>query len=185
MYVTTNMLEAIVNQFGTPRHVSFEFTVTENEFRRIQSSQKHGRKHDITMYIFKDNKVIVIAKPFYPPGLYRAPSGGLRPGESFIEGALREAREETGCSIKLERFLLQSDVHFKSEVGVIAWTSFVMQAVYQSGDFQFTDHEEIREVRLAELHEFETFGKIMRTTDIGGLHYRAALHEAVAPLLIY
>ncbi len=183
MYVTTKMLDEIVTRFGNPQHVSFEFTVSEHEFKRIKSSQKHGRKHDITMYILKDNKVVVIAKPFYPPGLYRAPSGGLQPGESFTDGALREAREETGCEIMLQRFLLQSDVRFISEIGVIAWTSFVMQAVYQSGEFQFTDHDEIREVRLAGLQEFDTFGKIMRASDIRGLHYRAALHEAVAPLL--
>ena len=56
-------------------------------------------------------------------------------------------------------------------------------ARYLSGDFQFTDHQEIREVRLATLDEFEDFSQIMRVTNIGGLHYRAALHDSVRKLL--
>jgi len=184
MYVTKAMIDEVISQFGAPQKASFEFTVSENEFRRIKSSQKHGRKHDITLYIFKEDSIIVIAKPFYPPGLYRAPSGGLRPEEPFIAGALRETWEETGCRIEIEHFLLHSNVHFVGQNGIIDWTSFVMQARYIGGDFQFTDHEEIREVRLALLDEFKTFSRIMRSTDFSGLHYRAALHEAVEPLLV-
>ncbi len=96
---------------------------------------------------------------------------------------LREAYEETGCSIVLERFLLETDVTFEGEHGTIEWNSYVFQARYLSGDFQFTDHEEIREVRLASLKDFQTFSAIMRQTDVAGLHYRAALHEAVEKLL--
>jgi hypothetical protein len=38
-------------------------------------------------------------------------------------------------------------------------------------------------VRLAAWEEFATFGKIMRSSRIGGLHYRAALHEKVESLI--
>jgi len=135
------------------------------------------------LYIVKDDQIVVIAKPFYPPGMYRAPSGGLNPGESFADGIAREMAEETGTTIVLERFLFETSVRFTNTGGVIDWSSFVFQARYASGDFQFTDKREIREVRLASLVEFATFGKIMRQSDLGGLHYRAALHETVAPLL--
>ncbi len=37
----------------------------------------NGRAHDVTLYIEKDNGYIFIAKPFYPAGLFRAPSGGI------------------------------------------------------------------------------------------------------------
>ena len=54
---------------------------------------------------------------------------------------------------------------------------------YVRGDFQWTDHEEIREVQLVRLEEFDKFGAMMRASDIGGLHYRADLHERVKELV--
>jgi 8-oxo-dGTP pyrophosphatase MutT (NUDIX family) len=173
----------MITRYGQPEEASFEIPVPEEEFRFIRSTQRNGRRHDVTVYAFKADEVIVIAKHFYPPGMYRAPSGGIAPGESFEEGTAREMMEETGTQIMLERFLLQSHVTFTSPLGDIPWVSFVFQAQYLAGDFRFTDTREIREVRTARLEEFIEFGKIMRTLDKGGLHYRAALHETVAPLL--
>jgi 8-oxo-dGTP pyrophosphatase MutT (NUDIX family) len=126
---------------------------------------------------------VVIAKHFYPPGLYRAPSGGLHPGEDFETGIAREVGEETGCSVVLDKFLLRTAVTFSHEHGNVFWRSFVFLADYKSGDFRHTDTYEIREVRLADWSEFESFGRIMRTMEVGGLHYRAALHETVVELL--
>ena len=66
------------------------------------------------------------------------------------------------------------------ETGVIAPGAALEK---RAGDFQFTDHEEIREVRLADWSEFATFGRIMRQTNMGGLHYRAVMHEELESVL--
>ena len=187
MFVTPETIKQMEERFGAPRHAEFHIPILTKEFERIKSSQKEGRRHDVTLYIVKDRKIAVIAKPFYPPGMYRAPSGGLNPGEDFVEGARREALEETGCEIELERFLLTTHVDFVELPGrerKIEWNSYVFQARYVSGDFNFTDTHEIREVRLAELSEFEKYSQIMRDMPIGGLHYRAALHDTVKELLV-
>lgn len=185
MFVTEVMLEDAARRYGQPEVADFSFDVSIEEYNRIKASQKHGRCHDVTFYIFKGEKIVVIAKPFYPPGMYRAPSGGLAVGESITDGMLREAREETGCEIKIERFLLKTNVFFECPAieDKIKWHSFVFTAAYQSGNFEFTDKREIREVYLANLSEFDSFAGIMRKTQLGGLHYRAALHEAVAKIL--
>ena len=183
MYVTDEMIARMAALYGKPRRVGFVFDVTERELQRIRRSQKKGRNHDVTVYIRKDERLIVIAKHSYPPGLYRVPSGGLRPRESFVEGIKREMTEEAGCEIGLDRFLLRTAVTFTCGNDSIAWRSFVFTADFVRGDFEFTDRREIREVRLAEWHEFEAFGRIMRRTDIGGFHYRAALHDAVEKLI--
>ena len=177
------MIDEMVARYGRPEHARFDIPVGDKEYRFIRSTQKHERAHDVTCYIFKDDEVIVIAKHFYPPGMYRAPSGGLVPDESFEDGIAREVMEETGTTIGLEHFLLQTSVAFTNAGGVIDWTSFVFQARYLAGDFEFTDKREIREVRTARLGEFRRYGEIMRTLDLGGLHYRAALHETIEPLL--
>lgn len=160
--------------------------VDEKEYLRIKASQKDERRHDVTLYIFKGDKIVVIAKHFYPPGMYRAPSGGIAPGEDFVSGAKREAREETGCEIELEKFLLISEVTFElvpRDGRKIEWTSYVFRARCLGGEYDFSDTKEIKEVRLADLNEFEEFGRIMRQQPIGGLHYRAALHDRVKRLL--
>jgi 8-oxo-dGTP pyrophosphatase MutT (NUDIX family) len=183
MYVTDDMIAGMEVGYGNPSRVSFGFDVSEEEYSRIRGSQKHGRNHDLTLYIRKVDKLAVIAKPFYPPGLYRAPSGGLKPGESFIDGINREMAEEVGCEIQLDRFILRTSVTFTHGSDRIDWRSFVFTADYVRGDFQFTDHDEISEVHLAEWGEFDKFGKIMRSSTLGGLHYRAALHGTVKRLI--
>ncbi len=183
MFVSDKMIADMVNLFGQPKLKRFEIPISEKDYQIIRSSQKSGRNHDVTLYIFKDDKLIVIAKPFYPPGLFRAPSGGLNPGEGFIEGAKREAHEETGCEIELEKFLLQTEVYFNTKNQSLKWRSFVFLAKYLSGNFEFTDTREIKEVRLAKLEEFDKFSKIMRESQVGGLHYRAALHDTVKEML--
>lgn len=186
MFITKTILHPLIEQYGTPQTKSFEIAVDQKEFDRIKSSQKNGREHDVTLYIFNGDKVAVIAKHFYPPEMYRAPSGGINPGEDFVEGAKREAHEETGCEIELEQFILRTNVTFylvDDPQKIIEWHSYVFKAKYLSGDLEFTDTNEIREARWATLPEFERFSEIMRSTDIGGLHYRAALHEAVLAII--
>jgi len=186
MYINEDEIKKLAALHGTPEEAKFLIPVDEIEYDRIKASQKNERSHDVTLYIFKDDRVVVIAKHFYPPGMYRAPSGGVAPGEDFVEGTKREAREETGCEIELERFLLVSNVTFElvpRDGRKIEWTSYVFRARCIGGEFDFTDTKEIREVHLAELGEFEEFGRIMRQQPIGGLHYRAALHDRVKGLL--
>ena len=179
MFVTDDMIGEMVAAYGRPIPRKFSYDVTPREFDRIRASQKHDRNHDVTLYVGKEDRLIVIAKHFYPPGLYRAPSGGIQPGESWRDGIDREVSEEIGCEIELDRFLLSTEVTFTGHNKEIFWRSFVFLATYVSGDFNYTDHDEIKEVRQAHPSEFEQFGQIMRSSDIGGLHYRADLHDSV------
>ena len=183
MFVTDDMIKAIAAQYGQPHQREFRFDVTAAELARIRSSQKEGRNHDVTLYIRKGEQLIVIAKHMYPPDLYRAPSGGLKPDESFEAGIAREMTEETGCEIALDRFLLQTAVDFCNGSDTVFWRSFLFLASYKTGDFKYTDHGEIRAVRLVDWSAFESYGRIMRASDMGGLHYRAALHETVVELM--
>ncbi|MBD3257224.1 NUDIX domain-containing protein [candidate division GN15 bacterium] len=183
MYVTDEMIAEMVRDYGSPDEARYRIETTDREIRRIRSSQRDGRNHDVTLYVEKDDKLIVIAKHMYPPGLFRAPSGGLHRGETFQDGVRREMKEEIGCEVKLDQFLLKTSVDFVHDDDTVFWRSFVFTGRYVSGDFKYTDHHEIREVALVDWSEFTRFGSMMRQTEIGGLHYRAELHETVARLL--
>lgn len=191
MFVTDEMIREMEERFGVPVAKSFRIPSTSTELQRIASSQKSGRNHDVTLYVRMGEKWIVIAKHAYPEGLFRSPSGGLHPGEDFLTGINREVAEELGCRIRVERFLLKTDVEFfldpslsnDSTLDPIHWRSWVFLATYLEGDFNYTDHDEIREVKVVDWDQFAEYGKIMRRTGSGGLHYRAQLHETVAEIL--
>jgi ADP-ribose pyrophosphatase YjhB (NUDIX family) len=174
-----NSLKDIEKRFGIPHELNMSFPMSLSEFQGLKDSMKDGRNSDVTLFIFKDKKVVVIAKPWYPKGLYRAPSGGLKPGEDLELCAKREAYEETGAKIKLEKYILRIYVTFTSNEDKVNWTSHVFIAKYLSGDLKPVDTKEIREVNLLTVDELVALKKKLLKSDSGGLHYRAALTEAV------
>jgi 8-oxo-dGTP pyrophosphatase MutT (NUDIX family) len=180
-----NTLEDIEQRFGIPHQLSMSFPMSSPEFLNLKDSMKDGRNSDVTLFIFKDNKIIVIAKPWYPKGLYRAPSGGLRPDEDLELCALREAYEETGTKVELEKYILRIRVTFTSHEDKVNWTSHVFIAKYlfsrpsiRAGDLKPIDTREIREVNLLSLDELSALKEKLLESDSGGLCYRAALTEA-------
>lgn len=184
MYVTYHLIKEAADRYGYPPVIHMRAAVDREEFEFIRSTQHYGRAHDITMFIFKGPQVIVIAKHHYPPGLYRPPSGAIKPGETLIQGALREAYEETGCEIELTRYLLQVNATFTDGERHIPWTSHLFAARHLSGDPTPIDTREIREVSLASLDDFHKYREIIRNkTTSGGLNYRARLHDEVLRLL--
>jgi len=167
----------IEQRYGIPRELSMSFSMNPSEFQNLKDSMKDGRNSDVTLFIFKNSKVIVIAKPWYPKGLYRAPSGGVKPDEDLELCAKREAYEETGAKIKLKRYILRIYVTFTCNTNKVNWTSHVFTATYLSGDLRPIDTREIREVNLLSLDELAALKGRLLKSDSGGLHYRAALTE--------
>ena len=183
MYFTPRMIQMVADQYGYPPVLAMNVPVGQDEYDFIRSTQSYGRCHDITMYIFKGPQVIVNAKHHYPDGLYRAPSGGLKPGEDFLEGVYREAYEETGCKIELKKYILQINAYFSCGKKSIPWRTHIFTADYKSGKIKPIDIREIREAKLADMSEFEEYKRIIRTLESGGLSYRARLHDEVLRFL--
>jgi 8-oxo-dGTP diphosphatase len=56
--------------------------------------------------VFRDGRVMLAARGRAPmEGLYSLPGGGVEPGETLAEAALRELREETGVEAELIGFV--------------------------------------------------------------------------------
>ena len=171
------MIKDIERKYGTPRELSMSFPMSPAEFDMLKNSRRDGRNSDVTMFIFKEDKVVVIAKPWYPEGLYRAPSGGIKPCEDIEITAKREAYEETGAKIKLGKYVLRTYVTFTCNQEKIEWTSHVFTARYVSGKLQPIDTKEIRSVTLMSLDELSSLKPELLAQNSGGLAYRAALTE--------
>ena len=177
VYFTRDMIAEAEGRFGTPATYSMSYPASPREMDLVRDSQKNGRKHDITIAIMGAPGVIVIAKPWYPRGLYRIPSGGLVPGEPLETGAAREAMEETGVEMKLLRYHLRIDVEFVGEAYTIPWTSHVFSARHVAGEVEAQDTEEIREARWCPWEELLVHRAIMLKSSVSGLKYRARLQD--------
>jgi 8-oxo-dGTP diphosphatase len=186
MYISAEIIRELEEKYGQPQELSFAYEMTQIEFELVRASQKHGRAHDVTLFIFDhgDNadggRVVVIRKPMYPPGAYRAPSGGVSPGEPFEQGALREAYEETGLIVSLEKYIVRARVRFSHANRLIDWTSHVFTSSSAGGNLNPIDTHEIAEARFVTIAEM--MGSI-RDALLGsgstGLRYRSELADAV------
>lgn len=185
MYVTNEMIDDIEARFGVPEEVAWEFEMLPREWDMVRSSQKHGRAHDVTLFIIEGQQVVVIKKPMYPAGAYRAPSGGIDPGEPFDSGAAREAHEETGLIIALERYIFRAKVDFTCSGRTINWVSHVLTAHSIGGTLEPIDTHEIVEARFASVEEMlGPMREAMLASGSTGLRYRVELQDAVIGRLI-
>ena len=185
MYISPETILDLEKKYGVPEVLTLAYEMTESELDMVARSQKHGRAHDVTLFIIIDGQVIVIRKPMYPPGAYRAPSGGVEPGEPFEAGALREGYEETGLSIALEEYIVRAEVKFTHHTRVIDWTSHVFTAHKIGGKLQPVDTHEIVEARL--VTPFEIMSNIrdaLLASGSTGLRYRSELNDIVMRRLI-
>jgi len=181
-YVTDEMIMELEKRYGQPRHLSLTFEIKPPEMNMLQGSKKHDRNHDITLFIFRDYQYIefaAIAKHMFPPGAYRAPSGAAHPGEDLEGGALREAKEETGLDIELDRFILHIHARFACGPEVESWRSLVFTAFITGGELGHLDEDEIMETRWVSLEELQgSIRQVLLDTGMGLFAYRVALHDA-------
>ena len=182
MYVTRELILELEDKHGVPKHLSMTFEILPSEFSMLRASQKHGRNHDITLFIFRDrtcHELAVISKWMFPEGAYRAPSGAANPGESLEDGALREAMEETGLQIELDRFILLIHALFTCGEETENWRSFIVTAFCKAGTIGQIDFEEIKETRWIGTDELRgPIRKILLDSGMGLFAYRVALHDA-------
>lgn len=65
------ILKRIEKRFGTPKVLEVTQKIGEAEMRTLKSSMKHGRDHDVTVFIRNSKgEIAVVRKPFYPPGAF-------------------------------------------------------------------------------------------------------------------
>ena len=181
MYITQEVLNKIERKYGVPDILHTRYTMNRAEFDLLEWSMRNGRRHDVTLFISNEekDKIVVIRKPSYPKGVYRPPSGGIEPGEDFEIGARREAYEETGLEIKLQKYALRSHVDLAFEDEIVAWASHVPAARVIGGRLEPVDKKEIAGVRWATINELRTDLLVrLQQSDSSGLQYRAELQDA-------
>ena len=98
---------------------------------------------------------------------------------------MREAYEETGLAVALERYLVRARVQFTRAGDKIDWVSHVFSAHPTAGKLEPIDTHEIVEARYATVAEIiGPMKTAMLASGSTGLRYRAQLQDVVIAKLI-
>lgn len=105
--------------------------------------------------------------------------GGIKPGESFVDGAVREALEETGLHVELRRYLVASRAVFRNAGRELHWRTHVFLAQTEDTELSPADGDEIADARWGTPDELGTTLRArLLATDRAFWRYRVALHDA-------
>lgn len=75
-------------------------------FSDFENKIKTDRRGEVVFFVQRKNgKFIMVRTSFYPPDIYRVPTGGISYGEKAIDALLREVKEELGLVVCVKEFL--------------------------------------------------------------------------------
>lgn len=182
MWLDDSVLVPIRARYGEPRLLPIELELSRAEQELVVASGvKRRRHHDVTLFVFAGERLALIQKPHYTPGLWRPPGGGLHEGEAFEVGVAREAREELGIPIRLDHYLVRTSATFTHHGERIPWETHVFEASADATELEPEDTEEISAARWGTLAELQgPIRERLLATGRALWRYRVALHDAAA-----
>ena len=182
MHLTEAVLAELRARYGEPRVLEWTGEITEREYALATYEPK--RTHDVTLFILNGDRLALIRKHSYPPEVWRPPGGGVRVGERFEAGAAREAFEETGLRITLDRYLVASTACFLFPPHELRWRTHVFLATTADTELGTRDPKEIAAVRWGTLEELRgPIRERLLATGAAFWRYRVALHDAALEVL--
>jgi ADP-ribose pyrophosphatase YjhB (NUDIX family) len=183
VHVTDELLAPLRARYGEPAELEWFGEISERE--HALATYNPNRTHDVTLFILDPaDRIALIRKPHFAEGIWRPPGGGIKPGEDFTAGAEREAFEETGLRVRLERYLVASRAHFDFAPHEVRWRTHVFLARTEDEELAPQDTDEIAAARWATLPELA--GPLRERLLASGhafWRYRVALHDAALEAL--
>jgi ADP-ribose pyrophosphatase YjhB (NUDIX family) len=178
VHVDEATLAGLRKRFGTPLELPWEGEISEAEW--AIATHNPARTHDVTLLILDPSRrLALIRKPHFEAGIWRPPGGGIKPGENFVAGAVREALEETGLHVELRRYLVASHAIFSNDGRELHWRTHVVLAETEDDELAPDDPEEIAEARWGTLGELAgPLRERLLATERAFWRYRVALHDA-------
>ncbi len=182
MHVDETMLASVRKRFGEPVVLDWDGEVSDPELAMI--TYNPTRTHDVTLFVVNGDRLALIRKPHFPQGIWRTPGGGIKPGEDFVAGLVREGREELGVDIEPTRYLVEARAVFRFAHQAVPWRTHVLAATTAEVDLAPEDTVEIAEARWGTATELA--GPIrdrLLATGRALWRYRVALHDAALSAL--
>jgi ADP-ribose pyrophosphatase YjhB (NUDIX family) len=182
VHVDESMLAAVRRRFGDPSLLDWDGEVSDRELAMI--TYNPSRRHDVTLFVRNGERLALIRKPHFPEGIWRTPGGGVKQGEDFVAGVIREAREELGVAVELSRYLLDARATFRFADQAISWRTHVLSATTAAEELTPLDTVEIAEARWGTAGELAgPIRERLLATERALWRYRVALHDAALAAL--
>jgi 8-oxo-dGTP diphosphatase len=183
MHVDDVVLARVREAFGDPLVMPWEGEISDREWGI--ATYNPARTHDVTLFILDPaRRIALIRKPHFAEGVWRPPGGGVKPGEDFAAGAVREALEETGLHVELRRYLVATDAVFRNRGRELPWHTHVLLAATEDEQLAPVDAGEIEEARWGTLDELAgPLRAHLLARDRAFWRYRVALHDAALTAL--
>jgi 8-oxo-dGTP pyrophosphatase MutT (NUDIX family) len=178
VHLTDELLAPVRARYGEPAVLDWEDEISGRE--HALATYNPERMHDVTLLILDPTeRVALIRKPHFAAGIWRPPGGGIKPGEDIAAGAEREALEETGLRVSLDRYLVASRARFVYEPYDVPWRTHVFSARTTDSVLAPQDAEEIAGARWGTLEELAgPLRERLLATGQAFWRYRVALHDA-------
>jgi ADP-ribose pyrophosphatase YjhB (NUDIX family) len=178
VHVTDDLLAPLRARYGQPAELEWAGEISDRE--HALATYNPQRVHDVTLFILDPaERIALIRKPQFAEGIWRPPGGGIKPGEDFAAGAEREALEETGLRVRLDRYLVATSATFHRGPDELRWRTHVFSARTTDTVLAPQDAGEIAGARWGTLDEL---GGPLRDALLATGHalwrYRVALHDA-------
>jgi 8-oxo-dGTP pyrophosphatase MutT (NUDIX family) len=182
MHVDEAVLAPMRERYGEPLPLEWEGEISEREHSLATYNPR--RMHDVTLFIFNRERLALIRKPDFEAGIWRPPGGGVKPGEDFVAGVQREALEETGLQVELQRYLVAATARFLYDPDDVPWRTHVFLATTEGEALAPQDKKEIQAARWGTLPELSgPLRERLLATGRAFWRYRVALHDAAAEAL--
>jgi ADP-ribose pyrophosphatase YjhB (NUDIX family) len=178
VHVDEAVLEPVRERFGEPAVLSWDGEISDREW--AVATHNPTRTHDVTLFILDPaERIALIRKPHFAEGVWRPPGGGVKRGEDFAAGAVREAFEETGLRVELRRYVVASQATFRNRGRELPWRTHVLLATTDDAVLAPSDSDEIAAARWGTLPELAgPLREILLSTGRAFWRYRVALHDA-------
>lgn len=111
--------------FGAPLERDMAQSVGEDTYRYWETMRRRRVAEVVLALKRSSGRYLVHTKEFYPPGIFRLPTGGVKPGEDLVTAVRRETLEETNLRVSIDRFLGILDYRFVWQGKSLPFTSYV------------------------------------------------------------
>jgi ADP-ribose pyrophosphatase YjhB (NUDIX family) len=178
VHLDERALRPVRERYGEPAVLPWEGEISDAEW--ALATYDPNRTHDVTLFILdRAGRIALIRKPHFAPGVWRPPGGGVKPGEDVGAGAVREALEETGLRVELERYLVDAHAVFLNAGRELRWRTHVLLARTTDGTLAPNDPDEIEAARWGTMGELRgPLRERLLATGRAFWRYRVALHDA-------
>lgn len=186
------ILRKLAKRFGPTLYHHVNISASAGIMQQLIEKKMKGsksRRGEVVMVIPNEQGDIWLhTKEFYPAGVFRLMSGGVETGESAPDTLVREAKEETGFDVTIDRCLAVVTYKFSNKGQKLPFVSYVLLTTSKQGQpSPTTDGEPIDGFRAIPADALFETAEMLRQLDGDFAEwgvFRAIAHELAGQALL-